>query len=135
MEQTSVDVVRSFNRTVTQRVGALQSSYLGHQRPLGVSRLLWEIGADGRDLRELRETLDLDSGYLSRMLRSLERSGLVTTRTSDGDGRVRTAKLTAAGRRERAELDHESDTLAWSLLEPLNGVQRAQLLDAMATVE
>ena len=65
--------VRSFNRTVTQRVGALQDEYLARGRPLGASRVLWEIGEDGADVRSLRARLGLDSGYLSRLLRSLER--------------------------------------------------------------
>ena len=70
--------VRRFNRTVTQRVGALDDRFLARDRSLGEARLLWEIGADGRDVRALRTQLDLDSGYLSRLLRSLEAAGLVT---------------------------------------------------------
>lgn len=136
MDRAAVDVVRRFNRTVTQRVGALQSRYLGHGRPLGASRVLWEIGAvEGREIRHLRAALDLDSGYLSRLLRSLEKSGLATTGTLNGDARVRTLRLTRAGAAERRRLDQESDALAWSFLEPLNAGQRAQLLDAMTTVE
>ena len=55
-----VDQVRSFNRTVTERIGALRDSYLSSDRPLGADRVLWEIG-DGTDLRALRNRLDLDS--------------------------------------------------------------------------
>src|SRR5690242_206908 len=73
----SIRQVRSFNRSVTQRIGALNDEYLARGRPLGASRVLWEIGADGTDLRSLRARLDLDSGYLSRLVRSLERDGLV----------------------------------------------------------
>ena len=65
-----VDQVRSFNRTVTERVGALQDAYLGRGRPLGENRVLWEI-ADGTDLRALRARLGLDSGYLSRLIGSI----------------------------------------------------------------
>ena len=75
MDEVQVGVVRRFNRTVTQRVGALNDSFLSRGRPLGHSRVLWEIG-DGAELRELRGRLDLDSGYLSRILRSLETDGL-----------------------------------------------------------
>jgi DNA-binding MarR family transcriptional regulator/GNAT superfamily N-acetyltransferase len=135
MDRAAVDVVRRFNRTVTQRVGALQSHYLAHERSLGASRVLWEIGTEGRAIRELRADLDLDSGYLSRLLRSLERAGLVTTRTDPADGRVRTVELTRAGRAERRLLDEESDALAWSLLDPLTVSQRIQLLEAMGSVE
>ena len=74
-----VTQVRSFNRTVTQTVGALHDHYLGSDRPLGESRLLFEIGEQGAAVSALRDRLDLDSGYVSRLLRSLERQGLVTT--------------------------------------------------------
>jgi DNA-binding MarR family transcriptional regulator/GNAT superfamily N-acetyltransferase len=134
-DATVVEVVRRFNRTVTQRVGALQSHYLAHDRSLGASRVLWEIGTEGRSIRDLRASLDLDSGYLSRLLRSLERAGLVDTRTDPQDGRVRTAVLTPDGIAERSRLDEDSDALAWSFVEPLTSQQRAQLLDAMSTVE
>jgi len=90
-----VDQVRSFNRTVTERIGALQDSYLSSDRPLGADRVLWEIG-DGTDLRALRNRLDLDSGYLSRLIASLQREGLVATAPST-DKRVRAVTLTDAG--------------------------------------
>jgi DNA-binding MarR family transcriptional regulator/GNAT superfamily N-acetyltransferase len=127
--------VRSFNRTVTQRVGALSDHYLARARPLGASRVLWEIGQDGTDARTLRARLDLDSGYLSRLLRGLQDEGLIRLRPAAGDQRVRTAVLTAAGRAEREELGRLSDELAGTLLAPLNARQRAALADAMGTVE
>src|SRR3954453_9365102 len=115
-----IERVRSFNRIVTQSVGALEDRYLASRLPLGEARLLWEIGEDGRDVRELRERLGLDSGYLSRLLRSLESRGLVRVRPNADDRRVRTAVLTAAGRREHGLLDQRSDELAESLLAPLS---------------
>ena len=127
--------VRRFNRRYTQRVGALETHYLARDRPLGEARVLWEIGDDGRDVKELRRQLDLDSGYLSRLLRSLEAAGLVTVAPSPADGRVRTARLTAAGRAERAVLDRRSDELAGSLLEPLSAGQRERLVGALDEVE
>jgi DNA-binding MarR family transcriptional regulator/GNAT superfamily N-acetyltransferase len=130
-----IDRVRAFNRTVTQRVGALNDRYLARDRPLGQARVLWEIGPRGCDVRRIRSRLALDSGYLSRVLRSLEADGLVTVRPSPADGRVRTARLTRKGRSERAVLDRRSDTLARSMVEPLNEAQRARLLSAMAEVE
>jgi DNA-binding MarR family transcriptional regulator len=129
-----VTQVRRFNRVVTQRVGALDERFLA-RRPLGEARLLWEIGPDGRDVRWLREQLDLDSGYLSRLLRNLESAGLVTVGPGERDRRVRTARLTAAGRRERRLLDRRSDEFAESLLEPLGTRQRERLVGAMADVE
>jgi DNA-binding MarR family transcriptional regulator/GNAT superfamily N-acetyltransferase len=127
--------VRRFNRTVTQRVGALNDHYLGRDRPLGEARLLWEIGEAGCDVRTLRAVLGLDSGYLSRLLRSLEGDSLVEIGPSEGDRRVRTARLTERGVRERAALDRRSDALARSLLAPLSSRQRDRLVAAMGEVE
>jgi len=130
-----IDQVRRFNRTVTQRAGALDDTFLARGRPLGQARLLWEIGPDGCDVRDLRSRLDLDSGYLSRLLRSLEHDGLVTVGASEADGRIRTARLTAAGQAERTELDRLSDDAAAALLGPLTARQRSRLVAAMAEVE
>lgn len=135
MDVTATQQVRSFNRTVTQRVGALSDEYLARGRQLGASRVLWEIGDAATDLRSLRVRLDLDSGYLSRLVRSLERDGLVAVEPDPADKRVRTVRLTAAGRAEREVLDQRSDDLAASLLAPLSDRQRARLVEAMATVE
>ena len=143
MDRDGVEVVRRFNRVVTQRVGALDEEYLARGRPLGASRLLWEVGAeDGRDdgggdaaeVRALRHRLDLDSGYLSRLLRRLEADQLVTVDTDPGDGRRREVRLTEAGRAERAVLDERSDALAWSVLDALEPPRRAELVAAMSTV-
>uniref|UniRef100_UPI0007E51C88 GNAT family N-acetyltransferase n=1 Tax=Streptomyces albus TaxID=1888 RepID=UPI0007E51C88 len=86
-------------------------------------------------VRELRERLDLDSGYPSRLLRGLERDGLVRVGPSTADGRVRSARLTEAGRAERAALDRLSDDAAAALLAPLSAGQRRRLVAAMAEVE
>jgi DNA-binding MarR family transcriptional regulator/ribosomal protein S18 acetylase RimI-like enzyme len=134
MEREPVEQVRSFNRVVTQRIGALNEQYLAQSRPLGASRVLWDLG-DGADVRTIRERLDLDPGYLSRLLRRLESEELIRVQPAPEDHRVRYVELTRAGEAERDKLDRMSDELASSLLEPLNERQRTQLIDAMATVE
>lgn len=130
----SIAGVRRFNRIVTQRVGALNDAYLARDRSLGQDRVLWEIGRDGCDVRSLRARLDLDSGYLSRLLRSLESSGLIRVERSGADGRVRIARLTGEGLAERVLLDQRSDELAVSILEPLSERQRERLVAAMDEV-
>jgi ribosomal protein S18 acetylase RimI-like enzyme len=141
MESGLVAAVRRFNRTVTQRVGALDDEYMARGRPLAQARLLWEIGPRSAEVAALRARLGLDSGYLSRLLRVLENDGLVTVGPAapadraGGDGRVRTASLTEAGRAEWTELDKRSDELAWSILEPLSPHRRERLVAAMAEVE
>jgi DNA-binding MarR family transcriptional regulator/GNAT superfamily N-acetyltransferase len=135
MTTEMVAQVRRFNRTVTQRIGVRNDNFLASDRSLGQNRLLWEIGTDGCDVRALRARLDLDSGYASRLLRALETSGLIAIEPSPIDGRVRTARLTAAGRRELAALDRRSDDAAAAILAPLNTGQRDRLVTAMAEVE
>ncbi len=130
-----VDQVRRFNRTVTERIGVLNDHYLGRNHPLGEARLLWEVGEQGAEVRELRRRLGLDSGYDSRLLRSLEGQGLITVRAERADGRVRMVQLTRAGLFERAELDRRAEAFAHSLLEPLTESQRAKLAAAMGQVE
>ncbi|MET8832557.1 helix-turn-helix domain-containing GNAT family N-acetyltransferase [Micromonospora sp. NPDC004540] len=138
MNSNLIATVRRFNRTVTQRVGALDDQYMSRDRPLAQARLLWEIGPDGAEVAALRARLGLDSGYLSRLLRTLEGDGLVRVGPAGragGDGRVRVAALTEAGRSEWAELDERSDELARSILEPLSDQRRGRLVAAMAEVE
>src|SRR3954453_14708551 len=119
MDAGAVEQVRRFNRTVTQRVGALNDHYLARDRPLGASRVLWEIGTEGCEVRALRSRLGLDSGHASRLLRALEDEGLVRVAPAATDGRVRVARLTRRGRAERDLLDRRSDELAASLLRGL----------------
>ena len=135
MDDGVVAQVRRFNRAVTQRIGALDASYLASGRPLGEARVLWEIGEEGCEVRALRSRLGLDSGHASRLLRSLEAAGLVEVAAGASDRRVRTARLTSVGLAERAELDRRSDELARSVLEPLAEPQRERLVGAMREVE
>jgi GNAT superfamily N-acetyltransferase len=135
MDATPVEQVRRFNRSVTQRVGALNDRFLARDRPLAEARLLWEVGPDSCEVRSLRSRLGLDSGHASRLLRSLEADGLVEVVEGAPDRRVRTAQLTPAGLTERAVLDQRSDDLARSFLAPLTPVQRDRLVVAMAEVE
>ena len=134
MESTAV--LRRFNRSYTQRIGALDDSFLGLGLPLGGARLLFEIGAEeAPTVHRLRARLGLDSGYLSRLLRSLEEQGLVAVEPDPADRRRRLVTLTARGRRTRRRLDDRSEQLAAGLLEPLSERQRERLSEALATAD
>jgi DNA-binding MarR family transcriptional regulator/GNAT superfamily N-acetyltransferase len=133
-----VRVLRGFNRTYTQRIGVLQDSFLGMGRALGPSRLLFEVGEGGTaglTVRELRDRLGLDTGYLSRLLRSLEADGLVEVRPDNHDRRRRRVTLTRRGRTAWRRLDERSDDLARTLVEPLTDRQRGRLTKALATAD
>jgi DNA-binding MarR family transcriptional regulator len=136
MDRDQVEQVRRFNRLVTRRIGALSDDYLSRGRPLGEARLIFEVGAaGGTDLGRLRSMLGLDSGYMSRLLRSLEAQEMVEVRRKVGDGRAREVIPTAKGRKEFAAYDSRSARLAQSMLSPLNEAQCERLVAAMAEVE
>lgn len=135
MNRTDIQRVRAFNHTVTQRLGVLSEKYLGRDRPYVESRLLFEIGSKGTTIRQLRERLGMDSGFLSRLLRGLERKGLATMRPFDKDRRVRMVSLSRSGLAELGRINALSDGLARSMLAPLASVQARRLLDAMSEVE
>lgn len=130
MQTDPIALIRRFNRVVTREVGALDTSYLGRGRPLGAARVLQLMEADGTDIAEIRHRLGLDSGLLSRLLRSLESEGLAELTTDPADRRRRIARLTAKGREEMQAyeaLGHKraSGTLARA------GKRQQELIEAM----
>jgi DNA-binding MarR family transcriptional regulator/GNAT superfamily N-acetyltransferase len=134
MSPEQIAAVRRFNRVVVKRAGALEASFLGRDRPLGESRVLWEVGAEGAALRDLRDRLELDSGYLSRLIHALAAKGLVEVEPGTDDERVRYARLTEEGLDEVAETDRRADRVAETILEPLTPSQRERLVAAMDEV-
>jgi DNA-binding MarR family transcriptional regulator/ribosomal protein S18 acetylase RimI-like enzyme len=123
---------RRFARAVTMEVGALDTSFLGRGRPLGAARVLNAIGTGRTDVAEIREYLGLDSGLMSRLLRSLEEEGLVRTKPHPDDARRRVAVLTAAGKREFQAYEELSNARASALLE--RSPRSGELLSAMDMV-
>jgi DNA-binding MarR family transcriptional regulator/GNAT superfamily N-acetyltransferase len=132
---SDIESIRSFNRTVTRRLGVLNERYLGRDRPLVESRLLFEIGTEGASVRELRTRLGLDSGFSSRLLRALERKKLVRTERARWDARVRIARLTRSGLAELERLNSLSDDLARSMLAPLSQDHARRLVSAMTEID
>ncbi len=137
MEPVSTQQVaafRRFNRYFTRRIGILDDHYLGQDRPLGEARLLFEIG-DGASLRELRNRLGLDAGYLSRMAKALQGQGMVRLSVDPDDNRLRRVELTPGGRTELKEQNRRAAALAAGLLEGLTPDQRTELTGALATAQ
>jgi len=116
MDAEAIARVRRFNRAVTVEVGALDTSFLGRGRPLGAARVLNSIGRGISDVARLRESLGLDSGLASRLLRGLEEEGLVETLPHPDDARRRVARLTRAGQREFKAYEKLSDAQAGAIL-------------------
>ncbi len=130
-----ISQLRSFNRAITRRIGALGNRFVGRDRPMAESRMLYEIGQQGQEVRRLRQRMGLDSGYASRLLRALERQGLIMVAPLAEDRRARFASLTDAGRRELAETDRAADDAVASILKPLDPSRRTRLTGALAEAE
>jgi len=127
-----VAAVRAFNRFYTGVIGLVDGMYLDMPYSLTEARLLFEMARqDVTAVADLRRDLDIDAGYLSRVLARFEAGGLVTRRRSDADGRRQDIVLTSAGRAAAAELDARS---ARQIGELLAGVDRGRLLDAMREI-
>lgn len=132
---SQVDAVRRFNRFYTRHIGVLDSHYLGSPFPLPQARLLYEIGERGEcTASELGAVLDLDLGYLSRLLQALRRQGLVQGEAAKHDGRQRLLTLTSNGRKAFASLDQGSRNAMGEMLAPLRRAERERLVQAMRTL-
>ena len=121
-----IEAVRAFNRFYTARIGALRDGLLATPYPLPEARVLFELGRRGTiDAADLRRVLDLDGGYLSRLLARLEAQGLVARERSPDDGRRQRLELTAAGRGAYETLDERSAAEIGALLDELDEGDRA----------
>ena len=129
------EAVRTFNRFYTTRIGALGDSYADSGFSLTEVRVLYELAhRDDPTASEIAEALSLDPGYLSRMLASFRKRGLLTTRPDANDRRHSRLRLTSEGRRAFAPLDRRAREEIVALLEPLGIAERTRMLEAMTTI-
>jgi DNA-binding MarR family transcriptional regulator/N-acetylglutamate synthase-like GNAT family acetyltransferase len=130
----TVAALRSFNRFYTRAIGVLDKAYLGGPYTLAESRVIYEIATRGQTTPgEIAQELELDPGYLSRILARLERDGLIARRRSERDGRSAILSLTEAGRGHFAGLNARSAAQVEGLIGGLSHAQRGQLADALTT--
>jgi DNA-binding MarR family transcriptional regulator/N-acetylglutamate synthase-like GNAT family acetyltransferase len=131
-----VEAVRRFNRLYTRRIGALQAGHLDTPFSLTEARVLYELAhREEPTLTSLAKELQLDAGYLSRLLRGLERRGLAARRRAAGDGRRQLLRLTGKGARAFADLEGRTREEVGAMLKALPGQDQARLLAALGTAE
>ncbi|HZD92087.1 MAG TPA: helix-turn-helix domain-containing GNAT family N-acetyltransferase [Pseudolabrys sp.] len=131
-----VAAVRRFNRFYTRQIGVLRKTYLDTPYSLGEMRVLYEIAhGDGLTASDVARALDLDAGYLSRVLRNFERRGLIARKTSKADARQSHLSLTAKGRKTFAPAEQRSDKDVADMLARLGGDEQSRLVSAMQTIE
>jgi len=131
-----IEAVRSFSRFYTRFLGLLEDRLLDSPLTLAEARVLWEIGhAAGVTARDLGALLGLDKGLLSRLLKSLERQGLVRAERDGRDRRLRRLELTQEGQGQLGDLEERSRRQIAGALEGLGARERSRLVRAMRTVQ
>ena len=131
-----IAAVRRFNRFYTRQVGALDEGHLHSPFSLAEVRALYELAhRESPTAADLGRDLRLDAGYLSRLVRGLERRGLVERAPSPRDGRQSLLRLTADGRTTFAQLDTKASAEVGALIAPLTDSQQRRLLDALHAIE
>ena len=144
-DSAQVAQVRAFNRFYTRSIGVLRDSLAGSSFSLAEARVLYELahrepdkpdksGESGIEGAELRRMLDLDAGYLSRILARFESAGLVARWAHPADARRQLVAVTEAGRAAYGDLDERQVGDVRRLLEPLSADQRRELTEAMGTI-
>lgn len=131
-----IKVWREFNRFYTARLGLLRARYLGSEFSLTESRILYELLREpGRTAASLRKTLSLDAGYISRILMSLSKQGLIEQSSFSSDAREKLLKLSTKGTRVAQKLDQEAEEDIGRMLDTLPPGRRKALLVSLARVQ
>ena len=134
--QQTIAAVRRFNRFYTRQIGVLRKNYLDSPYSLGEMRVLYELAQNERlTASDVARTLDLDMGYLSRLLRNFEKRGLISRTTSTADARQSHLALSARGHKMFAPMEQRSQQYAASMLAKLDGTQQEQIVSAMTAIE
>ncbi|HVU93989.1 MAG TPA: bifunctional helix-turn-helix transcriptional regulator/GNAT family N-acetyltransferase [Puia sp.] len=135
MKRKVIPRIRAFNRWYTDLIGLLDQHLLNSDWSLAEARLIYEIQA-GQPVQasKLTGAMSIDKGYLSRLLKKLEKERIITKRKSPGDARAFLLSLTEKGMREFAVLNKASDEQVGQMLEPLSEVQQGELLGHMEAV-
>src|SRR6202163_2487201 len=134
--ENRIATVRRFNRFYTLQIGVLRKTFLDSPYSLGEARVLYEIASGcSSTATEIGRALDLDAGYLSGVLRSFEKRGLIRRKVSARDARQSHLTLTARGHAAYAPLERRSQHDTGAMLGELAPAEQARLIAAMNTIE
>src|SRR5262245_32517092 len=132
VDEDLVAAVRAFNRFYTTVIGVLADGLLQTPYSLTEARVVFELAQrDATEVADLRRLLDIDAGYLSRILARFESDGLATRERSPEDGRRQVVRLTGPGRAAYETLNRRSAEQIRQLLSTHSGEQQRRLVAAM----
>jgi len=136
LSDNHIAAVRNFSRVYTRQIGFLRKGLQHSKYSLTEARIVFELAhRTNLTASDLCRELDLDAGYLSRILNKLEQQNLIEKSRSDEDGRQRLIKLTYEGQKAFELLDQRSNDEVSEILNKLSSGDRVNLVDAMATIE
>jgi DNA-binding MarR family transcriptional regulator/GNAT superfamily N-acetyltransferase len=133
--QQRTGAVRRFNRFYTRQIGVLRKNYLNSPYSLGEMRVLYELAHGATTASDIGRALDLDAGYLSRVLRSFEKRGFISRKPSRADARQSHIALTARGATAFAPFERRSQDFVGGMLGKLKPDDQTRLVAAMTTIE
>ncbi len=127
---------RRFNRMYTRLIGTLNEGFLNSDFTLPEGRVLYELAnRTSPNAKAIAKELDMDPGYLSRLLGKFERDGLLRRKAADHDGRYAQLSLTPKGKSSFKKLNALSEKQAHTLLNRLPATSRMRLIQCMQTIE
>ena len=135
-----IAAVRRFNRFYTRQIGVLRKTYLDSPYTLGEMRVLYELAQSTKlggalTASDIARALELDAGYLSRLLRKFEKRGLISRKTAREDARRSHLALTARGAKMFAPFEQRSQAQVGDMLGKLPPSEQDKLVGAMQTIE
>ena len=134
-DQELIDRIRSFNRFYTNIIGLLDQHFLDSPFSLTEGRVLYEIcNTEDCSAKKIRESIVIDEGYLSRILDSFAKRGLIRKTPSPTDGRLRIILPTEKGKREFSNLNDNSNKMLSEMIEKLSEEEREDLLSKMEEI-
>lgn len=134
-DQELIDRIRSFNRFYTNIIGLLDQHFLDSPFSLTEGRVLYEIcNTEECTAKKIRENIVIDEGYLSRILHSFAKRGLIRKTPSLKDGRLRIIVPTEKGKREFSNLNNNSNEMISQMIGKLSEEEREDLLNKMERI-
>src|ERR1041384_3798434 len=135
-QEARIAAMRRFSRFYTRQLGLLQESLVHTRFSLSEARVLYELANRERvTASALAADLDLDHGYLSRILRRFAEDGLLVRKRGLDDARQSVITITVKGRKAFAPLDKGSHDQVAAMLEKLSAAEQQRVVGAMNTVE
>ena len=131
----TIERVRKFNRFYAHFFGLYNNKFLESKFSLSEARVIFELGICSNTSKDLIDRLELDPGYLSRIIKKFEKNKYIEKVPCDKDGRRQYIHLTEKGKEIRSKLDTITNFQIGSILEGLSEEEDRLLCEKMDDIE